>query len=52
MSQESDRKSPKRLYPPFYEKIVPITLGIVALAIVVLVLVIICVALGLYPGVS
>ena len=50
ISQQNDRSPPKRRYPPLYERLVPIALGIVALAIVVLLLVIICVALGFCPG--
>ena len=42
---------PKRRYPPIYEKIVPIALGLIALAIVVLLLIIVGVALGLFPGI-
>ena len=41
----------KRRYPRFYEKAVPIALGIIAIAIIVLLLIIIGVALGLFPGV-
>jgi hypothetical protein len=48
--KKDDRTSPKRQYPPFYEKIVPIVLGIIALLIVVLLLIIFGVALGLFPG--
>ena len=40
-----------RQYPPFYEKVVPIALGVIAIAIVVLLLIIVGVALGLFPGV-
>lgn len=39
-----------RRYPPFYEKAVPIALGIIATAILVVLLFIVCVALGLIPG--
>lgn len=42
--------SPKRQYPPFYEKIVPIALGIILIAIIVLVFAIAGVTLGLLPG--
>jgi hypothetical protein len=47
---ENRHAPPKRQYPPFYEKVVPIALGIIALTIVVLLLIIVCVALGLFPG--
>jgi hypothetical protein len=43
---------PKRTYPPFYERVVPIALAIIALIIVVLLLVSLGVALGLFPGAS
>jgi hypothetical protein len=51
MYDENNQSPPKRQYPPFYEKAVPIALGIIAVVIVVLLLVIIGVALGLFPGV-
>ena len=41
---------PKRQYPPFYERFVPIALGIIAVIVVVLLLIIFAVALGLFPG--
>lgn len=43
---------PKRQYPPLYEKVVPIALGIVVFAIFALLLIIFGVALGLFPGVG
>ncbi len=47
-----DKQTPtKRHYPPFYEKVVPIILAIIALIVVALLLVILGVALGLFPGV-
>jgi hypothetical protein len=39
-----------RRYPPFYEKVVPIALGIIAIAVVVVLLLTVCVAVGLIPG--
>jgi hypothetical protein len=51
MYDKDNPTPPKRQYPPFYEKAVPIVLGIIAIAIIVLLLVIIGVALGLFPGV-
>jgi len=50
MYDKDNDASPKRQYPPFYERIVPIALGIIALAIVVLLLIIVGVALGLFPS--
>jgi len=41
---------PKRQYPPLYEKIVPIALGMIAIVLIVLLLIIVGVALGLFPG--
>lgn len=41
---------PKREYPSFYEKAVPIALAVVVLIIVVLLLIIFGVALGVWPG--
>jgi hypothetical protein len=50
VQDKEDRPSPKRQYPPFYEKVVPIALGIIAAIVIVLLLVILGVALGLLPG--
>jgi hypothetical protein len=50
MSNTGNDASTRRQYPGFYEKAVPIALGLVALAIIVLLLVILGVALGLFPG--
>lgn len=52
MSDKDKRAPAKRQYPPFYEKAVPIALGIIALIIVALLLVILGVAVGLFPGVG
>ena len=49
MQKKDNRESRKREYPPLYEKVVPIALGIIVLAIVVLLLIILGVALGLFP---
>jgi hypothetical protein len=43
---------PKRQYPPFYEKAVPIALVVIVIAIVILLLIILGVALELFPGVG
>ena len=51
MSDQDDRTPARRHYPPFYEKVVPIALGIIALIVVVLLLIILGVALGLFQGV-
>jgi hypothetical protein len=46
-----ERETPdRRRYPGFYEKVVPIALGAIGVAIVVLLLVIVAVALGLFPA--
>ena len=50
MDEQDNRMPPKRQYPPLYEKVVPIALGVIAIVIVVLVLIIFAVALGLFPG--
>ena len=50
MRDKDNRTSPKRQYPPFYERVVPIALGIIALTIVVLLLIIFAVAMGFLPG--
>ena len=48
MSGKDKHGSPKRQYPAFYERLIPIALGIIILAIVVLLIVIVGVALGLF----
>lgn len=50
MNDNDNRTSPKRQYPPFYEKAVPIAIGIIVVVIVILLIIIIGVALGLLPG--
>ena len=51
MSDKDDRAPARRQYPPFYEKVVPIVLALIALVVIALLLVILGVALGLFPGV-
>jgi hypothetical protein len=51
MGNQDEQTPARRHYPPFYEKVVPIVLAIIALTVVVLLLVILGVALGLFPGV-
>lgn len=40
----------KREYPPVYEKLVPVALGVIAAVIVLLLLIILAVLSGLFPG--
>ena len=49
MKQEN-RQPPKRHYPAFWEKAVPIVLAGIVLAIVLLLVVVFAVATGLLPG--
>ncbi len=44
---EDSPAPPKRRYPPFYEKAVPVALTIIAIAIVVVLVIALGVALGL-----
>ncbi len=46
MSDQAPQPSPRRQYPTFYEKAVPIALGLIALAIIALLLIILAVVLG------
>ena len=50
MDEKDQQTTPKRHYPLLYEKIVPVALGIIAVAIIVLLFIIVSVALGLFPG--
>jgi len=49
MSSNDNRRPPKRRYPAVYERLIPVALGIIVLAVVVLLIVIFAVALGLFP---
>jgi hypothetical protein len=48
-NEEKGGPSPRR-YPPFYEKVVPIALGLLLAAMVIVLLVVLAVALGLFPA--
>ena len=50
MKKPEDQTTPNRRYPPFWEKFIPIALGIITVIIVILLLIIIAIALGLFPG--
>ena len=50
MDDKDNHTPPQRHYPHFYEKAVPIALGIIVLAVIVLLVIIFGVALGLFPG--
>ena len=50
MSEENQKQQTRREYPPLYERIVPIALVLIGLAIIVILVTIIGVALGLFPG--
>ena len=49
MQKKESHEPRKRQYPPLYEKVVPIALGIIVVAIVALLLIILGVALGVFP---
>lgn len=50
MNKRENQTPLKRRYPPFWEKFIPIALGIIAVIIVILLLIIIAIALGVFPG--
>jgi hypothetical protein len=50
MRSEDRHNSGQRKYPPFFERIVPIALGILIFAILILVLIIFAVVIGWLPG--
>ena len=50
MNDKHKHTPPKRQYPPFYEKVVPIAIGVIVVVIVILLVIIVGVALGLFPG--
>lgn len=49
MGEPQNNPPPNRQYPPFYEKMIPIAIGIIVIAIVILLLIIIGVVTGLLP---
>ena len=50
MSASKKDTPSKREYPGIYEKVIPVTLGAIGIAILVLVIIAILVALGIFPG--
>ncbi len=50
MEDKDNQTHTKRQYPPLYERIVPVVLGVIVIAIVVLLFISVGVALGLFPG--
>jgi len=52
MDSKRDHPPPKRQYPAFYERLVPIALIVIVVVIVILLLIILSVALGVFPGVG
>ena len=50
MNDHDDTSPAKREYPPFYEKAVPIVLGVIVVVIVILLFIILGIALGLFSG--
>ena len=42
--------TPKRRYPPFYEKLIPFALAGIGVLIIVLLLIIMAVVFGVFPG--
>ena len=50
MSESDKGPPPKRQYPGFYERLVPIALGLIAVAIIVILLIIFAIALGFFPA--
>jgi hypothetical protein len=50
MNKRENQTPHKRRYPPFWEKFIPIALGIITVIIVILLLIIIAIAFGFFPG--
>ena len=51
MMKINEYQSPnKRQYPPFWEKFVPIAIGIIVVIVIILIIIIIAYALGLFPS--
>ena len=50
MPDKDVENTPKRQYPPVYEKLVPVAMVLIGIAILFVLLIAISVALGLFPG--
>ncbi len=50
MPKQENTPSAERRYPPFWERAVPIALGVIAFVVVVLLIIAIVIVLGLVPG--
>ncbi len=50
MSDRKDHRQPARSYPPVYEKVVPIALGLIGVALLLLLAIIFAVLWGVFPG--
>lgn len=50
MKEKRNRMTQKHQYPRFYEKIIPIAIGLIALVILILVIIIVGVIFGWFPG--
>jgi hypothetical protein len=50
IDESKNKPTPKREYPPLYEKVIPIAVGVILFAIAILLLIILCVVGGLLPG--
>lgn len=50
MPSEGSGSPGGRQYPPAYERLVPIALGIIAVVIIVLLLIVLSVLVGIFPG--
>jgi hypothetical protein len=50
MNDNPEPERPKRQYPPLYEKLIPIALGVIAVAIIMVLAIALSVLLGLFPG--
>jgi hypothetical protein len=50
MPDRDSVQPPKKAYPPLYERILPVAMVLIGLAILVVLLIIFLVALGLIPG--
>ena len=50
MKINGNQSKNKRQYPPFWEKFVPIAIGIIVVIIIILIIIIFAVALGLFTN--
>ena len=50
MNINENQSKKRRQYPPFWEKFIPLAIGIISVIAIILIIIILVVALGLFPN--